>query len=207
VGSLRRVYEGARTPPPRGVSRASRTMDWTPVERSWRRSPRGSPRGRRSIRLGPSRSLALALSGGSLKWSSRVTVGTFEGLRGAPSGRLRVPPSDRSRASHRGGFATARGRWLERPSSVPLLVSERRLECPRAWNRRVATGPSCLIRRPTFGPAPRGPRRGRATLCDSRLRSAGRRVECKTRTWRRSGDAPGRENGLSSAGSSICRPR
>jgi hypothetical protein len=144
---------------------------------------------------------------GSLKCSSRVTAGTFQGLRrapsGAPRGRLRTTSPGRVRGASRGASRNS----LRRPSSPRLEVSAVVSSVSQAPHRRVASGPSWGPRQEVLLTRVSGAAGRRATLCDSRLRHAVRPVDRETSARRRSGGVPGRQSGPLSPRSSIGRPR
>ena len=135
------------------------------------RSPGPSPRGPRSLRRGRSRGFALALSGGCFKWSSRVTAGTSEGLRGARSG----PGAGVFRAPHPGRLT---GRSRGRTKAVVGAVVERAALGLTTSSRVSSTVESAVANWAAFRPSRNSPDRlhavstqGRATGCDSRLRT------------------------------------
>jgi hypothetical protein len=147
--------EGARTPPPRDVQRTCRAMELRALELSWRRRRGASP-------------VVCGASGwaprGALRWPSRERLSSARrGSRRAPSRACEERRQGLARVSFDrpilsvswGSLAAARRRWLERSSNVLLVVSRRRLECPRPSNRRLPLGRLPPFAKPSR-PAPRG---------------------------------------------------
>jgi hypothetical protein len=138
-GTHRGVPRGSPTPPRRGVVPGPAWASLRPlgavVPAVAENVPEGSlepsGRGRRGACRG--------CPGDSLKWSSRVTAGTFEGLRRAPA-RLPAGAFDRLLLGACGGSSQgASRRSVQWPLSGRLEVSERRLECPSG--RRIGGSP------------------------------------------------------------------
>ena len=133
-----------------------------PLKLSWRRRRGASPAVCGASGWDPSRSLARALSGASLKCSSRSRRAPSRACEERHRGLVRGSFERPILGVSRGGLAAARRRSLERSSRVLLLVSRRRLECPRPSNRRLPLG-----RLPPFAkPSRPAPRRVQARPCD-----------------------------------------
>jgi hypothetical protein len=171
VGNSLRRFQGTSRRGPgrarRGVARAlahlrpgtfrGHVEPWIarPLKLSWRRRRGASPAVCGASGWDPSRSLA--------RPSRERLSSVRRGSRRAPSraceerhqGWVRVSLERPILGVSRGGLAAARRRWLERSSSVLLLVSRRRLECPRPSNRRSPLGRLPPFARPSR-PAPRG---------------------------------------------------
>jgi hypothetical protein len=189
-------------PPPRVVQGLSR-RGLRPSERSWRRVPRDCPRSLRKPPEGVVAELAVGVPPGSLKWSSRVTAGAFQGSRRAPSGAPRGA-FERPLLGVLGGVS---GRGQGTRDGGRRALGSRSQNVVSSVVSSVASGPSWGPRQEVLRTRVRGAAGRRATLCDSRLRHAVRPVDRETSARRRSGGVPDRQSGPRSPRSSISWPR
>jgi hypothetical protein len=171
---------------PRGGLGACRTMGWDPLLGGRGGGRRGPRRGVTKPPAEAAAELRAGPLGSPLKWSSRVMVGTFESLRGAPSGAA-------AGAFERPVLDVSSGRSRGRAKAV---LGSRRASC--SWSQNVVSSVLergiCGCHRAVLRPSqdvlrtrPAVSARAHATLCDSRLRA--RREARRVRGHARGGGA------------------